>query len=270
MRMIVATLIIWLLCVFKGRKNPIKQRLMLQMFWLGILNFGIPWACLFWGEQFIHPSIAAIINSSVPLFVLIFSWFMLTDDRPTLSGTIGVLLGFLGMFCVFSPNIQDYEGHASELAGMLSILVMSVSYALGAIGIRRLPKGTDMRWAFVFQGVSAFVFLIVASWLKGETLQDTSKLSESIGGVLYLAICSSAIASLIFYHLISEWGALKATAVTYVSPIVAVIADLYLLQVQPKPNQLLGGGLILGGLLLIHWAKTKNFHKSIGSALRRK
>lgn len=269
-RIFLATILIWIYCRFKHVKNPIREKQMLQMFWLGILNFGIPWACLFWGEQFIHPSIASIINSSVPIFILIFSWFMLSDEQPVISSTIGVLLGFLGMFLVFSPSVHFDGNHTYELAGMLSILVMSVSYALGSIGIKKIPKGTDMRWSFILQGLSASAFLAVISLIRGESVSDTTHVYGSIGGILYLSICSTAIASLFYYHLISQWGALKASAVTYLSPFVALLADILFLGVHPKPNELLGGALIICGLLLIHWVKTKNFHKSIGSALRRK
>lgn len=269
-RIFAAALIIWGLCLYQKRPNTITHRQSYRVFWLGILNFGIPWATLFWGEQFVHPSIASIINSSVPIFVLIFSWFMLADEQPNLSSTIGVLLGFLGMYMVFSPNVQLQGTHSKEVAGMFSILVMAVSYGLGAVGIKRLPKSTDMRWAFILQGLSASVFLFALSFLQGEKIVDTSKMYQSIGGLAYLAIFSSAIASLMFYHLIGQWGALKATAVTYVAPFVALVADIIFLGVHPKPNELMGGMMIIVGLLLIHWAKTKNVHKTIGSLFRKK
>ncbi len=260
LRIFLGMILLWIYAKFKKRPNTIRGKMLFRMLFLGILLFFIPWACLFWGEQYVNPSIASIINSTVPIFILILSWAMLPDERPTLPSTIGVALGFLGMFCVFLPGLQFHGDQLQLKRGMLSIFLMSVSYAFGGVLMRRWSKGIDMVWALIFQALSGTICLAILSWATGETIQDTSHVVKSTIGIVYLSLCSTAIASLIYYHLIFQWGTLKAAAVTYLTPFVAIIVDILFLHVLPKRHELFGGLLIMIGILLIHWAKTKNIH----------
>lgn len=269
LRIFLGMLILWVYAKIRKRPNRIKGKLVWKMFGLGILVFTIPWGCLFWGEQYIHPSIASIINATVPIFVLLFSWMLLPEEQPTVPSTIGVFLGFAGMFCVFAPSVQ-VQSSGLEMRGMISVFLMAISYGFGGVMLRKMPKGTDMVWAFIFQALAGTITLLLISLCMGEQIVGVGKLLSSSLGLVYLAVCSTAIASLVYYHLISEWGVLKAAAVTYLTPFVAIVVDLVVLHVHPKRNEYIGGAMIMIGILLIHWAKTKNFHKSIGSAIRRK
>jgi drug/metabolite transporter (DMT)-like permease len=261
LRIFLSCAILWLYAKYKKRPNLIDKKLTWYSFWLGILLFGIPWAALFWGEQFVSPSIASIINSTVPIFVLILSWAMLPDEQPNLSSTIGVLFGFVGMFYVFSPGAKFEFGNVRELQGLLSIVVMAISYALGAVSMKKLPKDADRMWILILQAFAGSIFLAIASFFKGETIVSTEHAVHATIGLLYLAICSTVIASLVYYHLLTQWGVLKTVTVTYLSPFVAIVADIILLNLHLKKNEMIGGTIILAGLLLIHWSKTKNVHK---------
>ena len=241
-----------------------NRTMIFKNFFLGIVLFAIPWATLFWGEQYVHPAIASIINATVPIFVLLFSWVLLPEEQPIASTSIGVLLGFIGMIWVFSPSTKDMQ--PSELnvkLGMITIFVMSLSYGFGAVMMKKLAKGQDMIWAFIYQALAASICLAILSLSNHETISHPEKLPQSLAGISYLAVFSTAIASLIYYHLIFEWGALKAVAVTYIVPFVAILVDLFALHMYPKSNEIAGGSLIMAGILLIHWSKTKNLHKFI-------
>lgn len=270
LRITLAMVILWLYQTIRRRPNTIHGKAFWKNIVLGILLFGLPWGCLFWGEQFVHASIASIINSTVPLFILVFSWLMLPEEQPNLPSTSGVLLGFVGMFWVFSPGLHADQIHSQNMFGMMSVMVMAISYGFGGVMMRRWTKGLDMVWALIIQAMSGAIFLGVASLLRHETIVDTGNALPSTLGLVYLAVCSTVVASLIYYHLIFQWGTLKAAAVTYLSPFVAIFADIIFLNVHPKPNELFGGMLILIGLLLIHWTKTKNVHRAIGSVFRKK
>lgn len=263
LRIFIGMILLLIYALIKKRPNTVQGPMMYKMMALGIIMFGIPWACLFWGEQFVPPGIASIINATVPIFILIMSWALLPEEQPTIPTSLGALLGFVGMICVFSPSVDIQPAQLQTKMGIISIFVMSVSYALGGVLMKKLAKGQDMLWVFVFQALSSSVFLAVLSIVKGEKIVNQSMLPESSLGIFYLALCSTAIASLLYYHLIFAWGTLKASAVTYLVPFVAVIIDIVALHTYPKKNEYIGGGLIMVGILLIHWSKTKNLHRLI-------
>jgi len=263
LRIFISCVILWLFTKIRKRPNRLDRKTTWYCYWLGILLFGVPWACLFWGEQFVSPSIASIINSTVPIFVLILSWAMLPDEQPNLPSTIGVLCGFVGIFYVFSPGAKFQVGNVQELQGLLSVVLMSISYALGAVSMKKLPKDVDRVWVLLLQAVSGSIFLFILCAMRGERIVSTEHAIPAITGLMYLAICSTVIASLVYYFLIEQLGVLKTVTVTYLSPFVAILADIFMLGIHLKSHEMIGGLIILTGLLLIHWSKTKGLGKMI-------
>lgn len=263
LRIFIACVVLWIYVQVRKIPNSLNQKTIWYCYGQGILMFGIPWASLFWGEQFVSPSIASIINSTVPIFVLIFSWAMLPDEQPNLPSTIGALFGFVGIYYVFSPGAKFEIGNIQELQGLVSIGVMSISYALGAVSMKKLPSKVDRVWVLILQAFSGTVFLSILSVIKGEQIHHWEHVFSASAGLLYLSICSTVIASLIYYDLLQTWGVLKTVTVTYLSPFVAIVADIFMLNLHLKKNEMIGGLIILTGLLLIHWSKTKNFHKIV-------
>ena len=69
---------------------------------------------------------------------------------------------------------------------------------------------------------------------------------------LYLGIFSTALAQLFFFVLVREWGSVKAAAVTYFIPLVAVVLDWIVFGTLVSLNALIGGAVVLAGVRLIH------------------
>lgn len=267
--MMAATLRIFLAAVFlalyrlcKKVPFPRERGLVFKVAVIGLFSFAMPWALLFWGEQFVPPAIAAILNSTTPIFVLMFSWFFLPQDRPTWVGAFGVLLGFVGIVMVFWPEIrsENFVTSTVMIQGMLAVLGMAVCYGIGAVGIRKVCKGVDLPWVVtiqcLFSSVALFVFSQVFGFETGWREIHQVPIKPWIA-ILYLAICSTAMANVFFYRLIEQWGALKASAVTYAIPFVAILIDMVFLSTRPTFLQVLGAVFIVSGLAFIHVLRKK-------------
>ncbi len=230
---------------------------------IGLLNFTIPWACLFWGEQSVNPALASILNSTVPLFVLLFSWWLLSDEPLTALKLAGVLLGFFGILFIFYPALSQVTLMEESMPGMLAIIVMAVSYALGTIAFKRSVGLVPNRWNLALQGMMGSLSLIFLSWMTEslEWVGGLAQISKASMSLVYLGVFSTAIAWLMFSHLIRNWGALRASAVTYLVPMVAILLDWLYYGEWPAINALIGAALILSGVGLIHFARIQNYQK---------
>ncbi len=71
------------------------------------------------------------------------------------------------------------------------------------------------------------------------------------GGALYLGICSTFIAWLMFIRLIRDRGSVQATSVTYALPIVSIILDIIFLGRLVRLTDIIGTCIILMGVWLI-------------------
>ena len=134
---------------------------------------------------------------------------------------------------------------------------MAISYGVGSLLSRALLSGNvkaDFRANVYHQHCASLIFLVIASAMLETWPWPVSVFSSAAAlvSVLYLGLFSTALAFLIYYHLIREWGAVRASAVTYVAPIIALFWDFVFFRNVPRPVELLGVVAILSGVILLH------------------
>ncbi len=259
LRVLVAVIVLGGLALVRRVPLPRSRKMRIRIGLIGLINFTIPWACLFWGEKFIPPALASILNATVPIFVLLFSMILLPGEKPTWMKGAGVVLGFIGILMVFQPSLGASPSENRALFGMLAVIVMSISYALGSIASKSVVKEVDTRWNIAIQGIVSFLALfLLSAWAEGvDWIPSFFTHLKAILSILYLGLVSTAIAWLIYFRLIREWGVLKASAVTYTAPLVAIFVDWIYFGKWPAPIQVIGAGLIASGVALIHRARSK-------------
>lgn len=243
---------------FVLRKKVFKPKLEYGYIWLaGFFTQAFPFALLFYGEKFIAPALASIINSTVAIWSLILGTLIFRDlSQWTPIKLSGIILGFVGMGLVFIPFLQ---GHESSLIGIIAILGMAICYAIGSLISQHIIfKKLNVRFEanLLHQHVSSVLFLMVFS-LSVETWPSFSSVfkPQILLAFLYLGVVATAIAWTVYFYLLREWGAVRTTSVMYIVPLLAVLWDILFLHSLPTPSELLGMMVILSGVTLIQWVK---------------
>jgi len=214
---------------------------------------------LFWGEQFIAPALVGMLNSTVPIFALAISWFVIPHERVSSMGIVGLALGFVGMGSIFFPTMgYDIFGNMA-FWGMMAITLMSLAYSVNTVWARKWGRSIDLVWAIWIQTLSGSVSLLALCLFSGETIPGISEAAahpKALLGMFYLAFCSTALAMAFYYHLINVWGAVKASSVNYGIPFVAIAVDFFVLGNLPSIYEWIGVALIMLGLIVLHKSKT--------------
>ncbi|MCI5071912.1 DMT family transporter [bacterium] len=220
----------------------------------GTVAIGIPWVCLFWGEQYVAPAVASMINSGVPIFVAVWGICCFRSDKPKSREWVGVSLGFIGIFFIFSGPLFKTQ-NVGELKGLLAILCMAIFYGLGTNLIKRLGSSMGPRWSMFAQSIGGCMVSIPAAFVMGETWPN-NWLNQPMGivSLLYLAVFSTAIAWIFYFHLVHTWGSVRAASVTYTVPLVAIALDFLLKGHIPNLSEWLGMAIIFTGL---YWMRSK-------------
>jgi drug/metabolite transporter (DMT)-like permease len=142
----------------------------------GLFTQALPFALLFYGEQFIAPALASIINSTVSIWSLILGALIFKDfTQWTPIKIAGVLIGFIGIAFIFLPFIH---GNDSSLIGISAIMGMSLSYAIGGLINQHIIFKTmtvKFETNLIQQHLSSLLFLITTS-LALETWPSVSSL----------------------------------------------------------------------------------------------
>ena len=239
---------IWYLIARKKVHLPLK--LAWRPWLAGTLIMTLPFLFLYWGQRFVSAGMGGIMNGTVPLWVFIIAALTIKgEDKFTWKKSIGVLLGFIGL--VLTKGFAPVE--TSALLGMGSLLLMAICYALGNVFTKYiLTNNITMEQNIYHQFMFSSVSLLIVALLSGESLPSSAIFEPKVlVSMLYVGICSSALALLLLFKLLKEWGALKASAATYFVPIVAVALDYILNGVIPTSHTIAGMAIIIASLLLI-------------------
>jgi len=227
--------------------------------WLaGLFMQGFPMALLFWGERTVSPGLAGVLNATMAIWVFILgSLFFPKSENFSFQKLVGLIVSILGVLILFWPILFG-TSERSELWGAFAVVLMGLSYAIGTLMNRVLLSGqttVDFHANLYQQLLSSSVFLLVLSsifesWPSlGVFLENPS----AILALLYLSLCSTALAWLIYFHLVREWGAVRGSAVSYLIPVMALIWDYAVFQNVPGVFESVGTFTILSGILLLNF-----------------
>ena len=219
---------------------------------VGLINVALPFVIISWSEQYISSGIASILDSAVPLFSMLIAPLVLRDDPMTLPKTVGLVIGFVGVLILFSPELA--QGVNKGLIGQAGMLVATLCYAAGSIYARLKARG-------VAPEVQAFLQLGTATgmvWLftgVAERPIVLPHLGVTWLALLWLGLLGSCVAYILFFGLMNSIGPTRTTMVTYIPPLVGVLLGAIFLGERLNWQAIVGGALILSGIAVVNMKK---------------
>lgn len=206
-----------------------------------VIEMSIPFPLIAAGEVHVASSLTAIIIASVPLLVTVISLRADPSERPTPVRAVGLAIGFIGVVALVGI---DVAGSFQELVGALAVFGGAVGYAIGPILVKLGMDGIDARVAMGASLVLATILLLPLAIIDAPVRTPTL---GAVAAVAALGIVCTALAFVVYMVLVREAGTGRATIITYINPLVAVVLGVTLLGERPGPTALAGLALILVG-----------------------
>lgn len=205
---------------------------------LALVQVAVPFLLIARGEQEIASGLAGILVASVPLFTALLA---LRLDRTQTSqgwGLVGLLAGMAGIVLLFG---LDLHGDAAAVIGGLMIIVASIGYAIGGFMLRaNLPELPAAATAAGTMLVSAAVTLPLAIATPPSAVPGL----DTIASMTLLGMGGTGVAFVLFYALIADAGMARASLVTYIAPVFAVVYGALLLD-EPITAGAIGGMVLI-------------------------
>ena len=221
----------------------------------GILAFGLNYGLVFWGEQYITSGLAALLQATLPAFGIVFAHFHLPAERLSWTKIAGVVLGVFGVGIVFSNQLAIAGRQA--LAGSVALVLSAVFAAYSNVLVKAYGKHLDP--AILAAGQMLFGLLLLLGIgipLEGNPLNFRWSPMALIA-LLYLAVVGSVIAFLLYYWLLRNMDVTNSMLIALVTPVVAVILGMLVLDEEIGWRTLIGGATIMLGISLIVVRRTR-------------
>jgi drug/metabolite transporter (DMT)-like permease len=207
----------------------------------------VPFFLIAAGEERVASSLAAILIASMPLMVALLSVWLSPDDRATGLRLVGLAIGFGGVVALLGV---DVAGRPGELLGAALILVATLGYASATIIVNRRLADLDPLGPIAASLALATLVLVPAVVI---TPPHGVPPGDALGALAVLGFVCTALGLVLFFRLIVEAGPSRASVITYVNPLVAVVLGVLVLDERFGAMSVVGLVAILGG----SWLSTR-------------
>lgn len=209
------------------------------------MNSVLPFTLIAWAELTVDAGLAVILNSTTPIFTFLFSLMVLRNEPAPLSRWVGTGLGLLGVVLVIGVDALD--GLGGDLIGQLAILLATACYAVAAIFGRRF-KDMDPMAPAAGSMLAGTAVLIPASLVIDQpwTLAPSA---ASVGAMLALAVGSTALAFVLYFHLLRSIGSVGVTSQAYLRVPIGVAISVVFLGESLAPTAYAGLALVVLGVV---------------------
>ena len=210
---------------------------------LGTTAVTAPFLLIVFGEDAGVPSgLTAVLIAPASLFVAAFAPFIDRTEAIERSQAGGLVLGLAGVaLLVGVETVESLE----VFLGALAILGAAALYALSSFVVKGPFQGVP---AITASAVSCGVAAACTLPLAAATMHGGTPGLRAVLSVAALGVIGTALAFVIFYRLIAEIGAGRASLVSYLAPGVALFYGAVFLDEAIGWASVVGLVLILGGV----------------------
>jgi drug/metabolite transporter (DMT)-like permease len=255
-RFLLASLILFVWCFFKGLKLSFPLRDHLSWLFLGFFLFCVNYICAYFGTFYLASGLVCLIFSTLTLFT-VFNGFVFFRKPIRLPILIGAVVGIAGLSIIFSNEISntDWSLESGIVKGFLWMLLATFFASIGMLlsgqfQARKLPLIQSNAFSMLYGS------LILVSYI---TLSDVSFSFNSsfsyVVSLVYLALVASVIGFGVYLKLVGNIGADKASYVNIFTPTIALLLSTFFEGYEWSLVGLIGVLLIIIGNIIVLYAK---------------
>jgi len=209
------------------QSNQIKNRQLWKAWLLSALFFIVGGqGILALGAQYLSSGAAALINSTIPIWVAIFMLLFL-GKKPTRLSIAGITAGFIGLIILVLPTLEAEE---SSWIGVVLLIISSISWAMGSLFSSPVRAVSAERTILLPTGMFMALggLILLSLWVVTGTgeISTLSTLFSTTNNVLvsflFLTLVCTAVGYAIFYWLLGSTTPSLANTFAYIVPVIAV------------------------------------------------
>jgi len=209
-----------------------------------VMEMVIPWWLITEAGRHITSGLTALLIATVPIFGVVVASLLGDKSIRNPKTLIGMVIGFAGVVALV--GIDSFQGVVDPI-WVGAVILGSIGYAIApaviAYKIGFVPTTGVISLSMVFVGIA---YLIPAMTQLPQEIVNVPSLDSWLALIGLGAVCS-ALAFVLFFALIKEIGAARATLIVYINTLVALLLGVLFLSEPITPGLLIGLPLVLIG-----------------------
>jgi drug/metabolite transporter (DMT)-like permease len=258
-RFLLASIILFIWCYFRGLKLSFPWRDHLSWLLLGFFLFCVNYICAYFGTFYLASGLVCLIFSTLTLFT-VFNGFIFFKKPIRLPILVGAVVGIAGLSIIFSNEISsaDWSLESGVVKGFLWMLLATFFASIGMLlsgqfQARKMPLVQSNAFSMLYGS------LILVSYITVSDVSFSFNTSYSyVLSLVYLALIASVIGFGVYLKLVGNIGADKASYVNIFTPTIALLLSTLFENYEWSWVGLIGVLLIIIGNIIVLYAKPVN------------
>lgn len=221
-----------------------------HFFVMGMLATAVYYYCFVKGTSLLLSGIAGAVSGAIPLFSFLLAVLFINEEKASALKIIGILVGFAGVKIIAWPSGMDM--HGASLEGVLYMVLGSVSVGASFVYAKKfvIPLKISAVALTTYQLGIGLLILAIFTDYHGIDLLLTN-IHATAGLIVGLGILGTGLAYIIYYYIVEKLGAVTASSVTYIPPVVALLVGAVLVGEPITQMDYVATGLIFMGVFLL-------------------
>ena len=257
LRFVFAAAIIWFALFLKKQQFSIPRKDWLPLLGMGLLGNLVYQGLFIIGIDYTLSANAAVMLGTIPIWVALYSHFF-SLERMNIFKSIGVLFAFGGIVFIISGGNKGFSiGSDTFIGDVIIILAAMVWGGFTILSKPFLNRYTPIQFSAIMSSIGCVVLFLIG--LPNMTVIDWSTVSyAAYGGVIYSGLLSIGAAYIIWNYGLQTVGAVHTATYQNLVPVMGLVFGVVLLNEQLTLLQYFGSALVIAGIVLARWRKTKS------------
>lgn len=239
------TLFTW--CKIKRISIPKPSWLWIHLGVLSVLLNSAPSFLFAKAETQLSSTLAGLINATTPAITILLVSVILRTESITRTQVFGLAVSFMGIAIL----VEVWKGLGeSSLSSVLALFTAVSCFAVSYPYIRKflISRNESIEGMITIQLAISSISLLPIYLISDPFALEI--MTAPLFSILSLGVFASGIAYVWNTQVISFYGSARASSVSYLIPLVALVSGFLFLGENPTSSQLIGGGVILLGIWL--------------------
>jgi drug/metabolite transporter (DMT)-like permease len=191
-----------------------------------IAEMVIPWSLITNAQKDLSSGVVALLVATVPIWATLFAHHTGDSTAAHRTRIFGIALGLIGIvFLVGFESLND----VGNIRALIQVLIASASYAFAVNMITRKAPETS---GVAINGIAIALSTVIFAPFAFTHLPSQMPSSKAILATIGLGVICTALAFWVFFIVLKEIGAARASLVVYPNTAVAVVLGILILDEQ--------------------------------------
>jgi drug/metabolite transporter (DMT)-like permease len=238
-----------LVVIVAGRRLPLPRtpRTIAALAIIGIAGTAAGWYGQAWAQQFLDSGLVAVLNATTPVATLVLA-LAAGIERLHAARVIGLAIAIAGSVVIIGGEVSA----GGPLVPLLVAAIAPFAYGIGSVVTRREISGkvATLPAVGVQLAIGALVMTVLSLGVEGAPPMPGEVSLLPALALTALGLLGTGVAFIIYFTLIARVGATNASMVTYLVPIVGLIAGAVVRGERFGMNVFAGAAILIVGVYI--------------------